>query len=92
LGDQKASKNQIQTTLFGFHADECMFSYTWVQCEDGVVRYLNLLPTTTVEQFDKLDYVKKALIENQVALTDEQVKTLMFSIDSHPEDLTGHIT
>jgi hypothetical protein len=67
-----------------------MFLYPWVTCEDGV-RHLNPLPTTTMEQFDKLDYDMKALIENQVALTDEQVKSLMFSIGPHLQDLTGHI-
>jgi hypothetical protein len=58
---------------------------------DGVVRYLNPLPTMTVEQFDKLDYDMQALIENQVALTNEQVTALIFSIGPHPDDLTGHI-
>ncbi len=65
--------------------------YPWVTCEDGVIRHLNPLPTTTVEQFDNLDYGMKVLIENQVALTDEQVKVLMFSIGPHPQDLAGHI-
>ena len=45
----------------------------------------------TVEQFDKLDYGIQALIENQVALTDEQVTVLIFSIGPYPDDLTGHI-
>ena len=69
--------------------NECSWTHGWP--EDGVVSHLNPLPTTTVEQFDKLDYDMKSLIKNQVVLTDEQVKTLMFSIGPHPQDLTGHI-
>jgi hypothetical protein len=66
-----------------------MFLYPWVQREDGVVRNLNPFPTTTVEQFQKLDFAKQALIENQVSLTDDQVQALVFSIGPHPRDLSG---
>ena len=61
----------------------------WVTCEDGVVRDLNPLLTMTQDEFDQLDWSEQVLIENEVVLTDEQVKTLVFSIDPYPSDTTG---